>query len=177
MAGRTRRSDPADDVAPLSGDELAKRVKESDSFDEEAALAAAELAEGDTEEKLAELHDLQTRRGYWHGSGAGNKRYETLRDELTSPLEDGPRYFVDDDGVKRVAVRQQQEPVDVDGDALEQEIGDDEALLDAVMPRKVDKTAFKHAVQDGRISSDVLVKVARIRRNKPFVRFLSASAE
>jgi hypothetical protein len=172
------RTEPADDVAPLSAEEIADRVAQGEQFDKQAAIAAAVEAGDSLDDLLAELQEVQYEKGKWtNDTGEGKRRYDTLRDEVTQELEGlGSAYFVGYDGAKYYAVRRQAEPVEVDGDLLAAEISDDEALLDAVMPRSVDKKAFKLAVQDGRITSDVLVKVASIKPSKPYVQFVAPDA-
>jgi hypothetical protein len=125
--------------------------------------AQAKVSDLDTEELLSRLLEVQSnRRGL-------ESEYELLRSEGAEALEDGPRYFIGPDGCKWYATRGQASTLDIDEDALLAEL--DEALLDQVMPRKLNKTAFKEACETERISAATVARVARLKPNQPFVKF------
>lgn len=154
-------------------DDLQQRILEGDTQQEVRELIAEAVeAEPDTEDLIAELARVQGEKGRWGKTGDRYKQYVQLREEVTDALVDGPRYFIDHDGVKQVAVRLQAEPVEVDVDLLAQEI--DESVLADIAPRKVDKDRFKAAVAAGRIKPAVLLKVARIKPSAPYVKFYQA---
>jgi hypothetical protein len=174
---------PEDDVRPLTGEEIAERVRKGEPTPEYQEFlaeleATAQPADMDTEELLNRLQPLQAQRSYY-SNGEGNKLYEKLRDEAAERLEEtGPRYYVGEDGVKRYAVRQQSHPLEVSVSELIAEYGEDNPeLLDRIAPRKVDRDQFKRAVATGKVSAEVLLRVARFKHSKPFVRFVAPGLE
>lgn len=131
----------------------------------------AQPASSDTEDELLWLERLQAKR---RKDPAVEREYERLRDSLAARLEkEGPRYYIDNEGIKRYAYAVVPEPVEVDVDLLieaelEREITYE--TLDAVAPRKVDKEAFRRAVAAERIPKKVLVKVATVTRGTAYVK-------
>lgn len=140
--------------------------------DDKELIAEAVAAIEDTEELLAKLERVQGERGLWTSdNGAHNLEYLALRDAAAVVLESGPRYFIDADGAKRVAVRQQSEPIDIDL-AILSEIPPE--IIDKVAPRKIDTEAFKRNVANGKIPAKAFVKHSKIRHVDPHVRFILA---
>jgi hypothetical protein len=134
--------------------------------------AKATPADKDTEQKLRELDRMVISR---RKDPEREREYERLRDEMAAQLaEEGPRYYIDDDGVKRYAFTVQPEPVEVDVDgllAMYEEGTLSREVLDAVAPRKVDKEQFRRATAGGKITQAQLLKVAKIRKGTAHVKF------
>lgn len=156
-------------------EDLAARIVQGDTQQDVTELIKEATPAGpDTEETLASLARVQGARGRWNKTGDLYEVYTRLRDQATDALVDGPRYFIDADGVKRYAVRLQAEPVEVDEELLAQEVSP--AVLAEVAPRKVDKDLFKRAVAAGRIKPATLLKVAKVKPSAPYVKFYTADA-
>lgn len=134
--------------------------------------ASAQPAEGDTEAMLRELDELASRR---RPNKALEKRYEILRNTLAARLEqEGPRYYLDSNGIKRYAYASVPEPIDVDVPAL---VDLDESgqlkrgVLDTVAPRKVDKEEYRMAVARGDITQEQFLATSTLGRGTPRVLF------
>lgn len=137
-----------------------------------AELAAtATPADGDTEEMLLRLDTLQARR---RKNPVLEREYETLRDTLAARLgAEGPRYYLDNDGVKRYAYAVVPEPIEVDVDALcaMDERGElKEGVLEKVAPRKADKEEYRKAVGRGDITREQFLASATITKGTPYVK-------
>jgi hypothetical protein len=130
----------------------------------ERITAEATAADLDTEDKLLLLQRLT------EDQRRLRIEYEALRDDVVELLEGQPRYFISESGAKWYATVEQTEPLKVDLELLLEEI-DSEELLDEIAPRKVNTTAFKQAVMTGRISNETLLKVGKLSKNRPFVKF------
>lgn len=91
-----------------------------------------------------------------------------LKEEIL-PMLNGSRYFVGQDGQKYYGYRVTPEPIDVDLDLLDELV--DPQIVSEIVDRKVNKAAFKKAVETKRISTEVFVKVAKKRRQDPHIRF------
>lgn len=124
---------------------------------------------------LAELEWIQGQKGRWADTGDLGKLYKELRDEAVSHLDMGPRYFLDDDGVKTIAVRQQSMRTVVDLDVLMAAIKDED-LLDQIAPRKLDAEGYKRAVATGKIPDALFVKATKLVPSAAFVKFIRADA-
>lgn len=159
-----RKNPPLDPEAAA----LIRKRKIEDKEIIQEAVAAIE----DTEELLTKLERVQGERGLWTSdNGVHNLEYLALRDAAAVALESGPRYFIDADGAKRVAVRQQSEPVEIDL-AILSEIPPE--IIDKVAPRRIDAEAFKRNVANGKIPAKAFVKHSRIKYVEPHVRFILA---
>ena len=151
-----------------------KKEPETKEQMEARMVAAASKAEIDTEARLAELlarkRDIDVPKD-------DQAAYERLRDELTPQLlREGPRYFIDYDGVKRVAYAVQPEPVDVDLPNLKALVAAGkltEADLERLAPRKVDKEVFRRYLATEKISPHDALKVARITKGTAYVKFVT----
>jgi len=134
--------------------------------------AMAQQASPDIEAMLVQLDRLAALR---RKDPEVERRYEQLRDELAGILgEEGPRFYLDDKGVKRVAYRVQPEKIQVDIAKLNEMAANgeiDEELLERVAPRKADLEALRSAVAAGRMTSAQLLKVARMSKGTAHVRF------
>lgn len=152
--------------------------EESEEDFTERMIRTAEPAVGDTETRLLELQNMQAKR---RKDPQLERRYEMLRDELAAQLKaEGPRYYIDNDGVKRYAFTVTPEPVDVDLDGLIQAELDQEIsyeTLDQVAPRKVDKEAFRRAVATERIPKALLLKIAKIVPGTAYVKTATPDEE
>ena len=137
-------------------------------------VAAAGEAGPDTEAKLADLLDAQ---GRVTVPPERKDAYEELRDALTPQLlREGPRYFVDHDGVKRVAYAVQPEPVDVYVAGLKALVANGKLTvedLDKIAPRKVDKEVFRRYLATEKIAPHDALKVARISKGTAYVKFVT----
>lgn len=140
--------------------------------DDRDVYNAAEAAEDDLEAVLSELEIIQGERGRWTSKkGDMYLEYERLRKRATELLgDDGPRYFLDRDGSKMVAVKQQAEPVVIDPEILEHLPVD---VVDEIAPRKISNSKVQRAWR--RIPTKLLVKYAHVKQNEPFVRFIRAT--
>ena len=137
-------------------------------------VASAGVAGPDTEARLADLLD---RKNEITVPAERKADYEELRDALTPQLlREGPRYFVDHQGVKRVAYAVQPEPVDVYVRGLEALVAAGkltEADLDKVAPRKPDKEVFRRYLSTGKIEPSDALKVASISKGTAYVKFVT----
>lgn len=138
----------------------------------EEIIASAEEAPADLEALLIQLELVNRERSKWNEGKAGDQLYQELREQVTAELlTTGPRYFLDADGAKMVAVRQQSDPIEVNEELLKQLLPE---VYERVAPPTVDATLFRKAVSGGDIPVDVFVKVAKFKPNRPFVKFIPA---
>lgn len=148
-------------------------------------------ADRDTEGRLNYLHGLALRRRKDPDLEA---RYERERESLAEQLKaEGPRYFLDSDGVKRYAYRVQPESLEVDVDEFvaAHERGEmPEVDLDKVMPRSPNREALRRAIasrskvhlrpdgrKDGKIPAAIVAKTMRYVPGTAQVRFASEEDE
>lgn len=135
---------------------------------------AALPADADTEDKLLVLKRMVEARRKDPGADA---RYEALRDPLAEELkEHGPRYLVDDDGVKHYAYAVAPEIVVVNQAELEAMVAEgslDEAEYNRIAPRKVDKEALRRSISKkrGGLSPAQVVRAVKFRPGTAYVRF------
>lgn len=148
--------------------------KETKEQAEARYVAEAQQSDEDTENRLADLLELK---GKLDKPAELKKDYEDLRDALAPQLlAEGPRYFLDNESVKRVAYAVQPEPVDVDVDELEKLVKAGkltQADLDRLAPRKPDKEQFRRYLAQDRITPQDAVKVARITKGTAYVKFIT----
>lgn len=145
-------------------------------------MAEALPADADTEAKLRYLQRLQDVR---RKDPVIEAEYARLRDELARQIgQEGPRYYLDDHGVKRFAYIVQPEPLEYDVNELvkaKDEGRISEALLDELAPRKPNSEAIKQAAARGMkknprrpgLPPDVFVKVARKTKGTAYVKYSS----
>lgn len=133
--------------------------------------ATATRADMDTEDKLIHLEHLKDQ---LREDPVVKREYEALRDELAAQLErEGPRYYLDNMGVKRYAYAVVPEPIEVDVDELCRldEAGELKAgVLDQVAPRKADKERYRAAVQRGDITREQFLATAKVGRGTAYVK-------
>ena len=147
----------------------------------EAMERDATPAEADLEDKLLRLDAMAAQR---RKDPDLEKRYEALRDEVAEELKaTGPRYYLDEHGLKRYAFRVAPEKVEVDVEELVRQVeaGEIEVDLDKVAPRKVDAEQLKRAVAKGSrpanrgkpgvIPPEKFLKMARRKPGTAHVRF------
>lgn len=151
----------------------------------EAMQAEAQEADPDLEDRLKALDSIAAQRRKDPDLEA---RYEQLRDELQAELkETGPRYYLDEHGLKRYAYRVAPEKLAIDVDDLVAmvEAGEIDVDLDKVAPRKIDGEQMKRAIRKGSVAAakkaaipkggippEKLVKLGRIVPSAaPHVRF------
>lgn len=94
--------------------------------------------------------------------------YEELRDEVTPDLDEA-QFFIDENGVKRVAYRVSPENTVVNAELLASYVS--EEVINEVTERKVKTPAFWQAVKAGRIDESVAARVAKLVPATPHVRF------
>lgn len=124
--------------------------------------AQAQDADPDTESKLARLRQVTKEKD------ALEAERVKLRDELAPALE-GPRYFIDAEGVKRFGYVLQTEEEIIDLDKLSGYVS--EETVDAVSKRVPDREAFRKAVARGDIPVETAAKVVRYKPKAASVRF------
>ena len=133
--------------------------------------AKATPATADTEGKLIALDAMMARRRKDPDLEAA---YEALRADLVAQLKaEGPRYFLNADGLKQYAFAVQPEPLDVDVDALikmYEEGGLSLETLDKVAPRRADREAFRREVAKGNITQAQLLASTKLRQGTPHVK-------
>lgn len=166
---------PARRRKPALDPEAAALLTPPRAPDDTVIIKGSSRADEDTETVLSELQIYQAERWRWTSdNGDLNQEYERLRNKATELLVDGPRYFLDHNGVKQVAVRGQAEPVRIDPEILEYL---SPAVVEKVAPRKIDTTAFKRAVARQDVPTKLFVKYAKVHQSAPFVRFIRADAD
>jgi hypothetical protein len=137
----------------------------------EELKATSTKADADTEELLVHLEEIQARR---RKDPALEREYEDLRATLVARLkEGGPRYYLDNMGLKKYAYLVEPEPVEIDVAALcalDEEGKLKAGVLDAVAPRKADKEAFRRAVGRGDITREQFLATAKVTKGTPYVR-------
>ena len=175
MGRRRAQAEPAK-LPQVTVDDLNETAKDEVTDDELIAIAqrsAGDMSE-DTEEAIEELFVLQARKAYFNDAQPGGKRYKELRELVTKRLaEGGPRLF-SHRGRKFVAVRKQAIPVEYRDEVVLEEFAGKPELLDQIMPRKIDKTAFKRACQRGDITPAQLAAICYFGKgNAPFVRYIT----
>lgn len=139
----------------------------------EAIAEQATQVDPDLMDMLARLEVLAARR---RKDPALEAEYERLRNAASAIINDtGPRWFLDEDGHKRIAYRQAPMNVDVELDELVRQVaeGEIDVDLDTVAPRKVNKEELKKAVATGRIPAAKFLRMATLREGTAFVRFSS----
>lgn len=113
-------------------------------------IARATPAPPDTEDALIELRKMVLAR---REDPVLKTRYEALRDQLAAQLRrEGPRYFINDEGIKQYAYTVAGESVETSVEALDQlrkagEISDE--LFEELCPRDVDKESLRKAIARG----------------------------
>lgn len=150
-------------------------------------IAAAQPASKDTEENLVLLRKMVLAR---REDPILKARYEHLRDDLARQLKaEGPRYFINDEGVKQYAYTVASETVETSVAALEALFAAGEiskALFEELCPRGVDKDALRTAIARGAnprsrkegIKPEHVAKIARIvPYGTPYVAFADAQPE
>lgn len=137
----------------------------------EEVKAQAYLADQSTEDQLYELAQLMAAR---RKDPTIESRYEVLRNTLAAQiLEEGPRYFVDDDGHKRYAWAVQPEPIQIDMSELTELFESGKLTYEQyeeAAPRKADKTAIRRFVANQTIETEDLIKIASLSKGTAFVR-------
>lgn len=153
-------------------DPEAKALVAPDTLTEEQIIEFAEPLPEDTEDLLGKLQRIQGVRSQWtNENGTYNQEYEALRDAASELLKDGPRYFIDAEGIKMVAARQQATRLVVNPKILAILPAD---LIDKVAPRKIDNEQFKRAVKNGKIKTKDLLRYAELVDNAAHVKFIRA---
>lgn len=132
----------------------------------------AQPADRDTEAMLRELSALATLR---RKDPLIEDRYEELRDILSARLKkEGPRYYLDEHGVKWISYPVNVEKVFVDENVLRQ-LHEQGVLTDVqfelVMPRKVNVEYFKKLVAKKVITDETVNRIATIVPGTSHVRF------
>ena len=101
--------------------------------------------------------------------------YEALRDEIAAILAvEGPRYYLDTNGVKRYAYVLSPEPVIINVDELikmrhEDLISEDD--LDLAAPRKASPDGYKRLSSRTMFTNAMIVRSSRIGKGTAHVRF------
>lgn len=130
--------------------------------------AVAERADLDTEDKLVLLEGMMAE---LRPDPQLKARYERLRDQLVAQLRrEGPRYFIDPQGVKRFAYAVTPETVEVDVAELQHmhKRGElTEEVLDEVAPRKLDRDGFRRAASRGKRGGLTRQQVAKVSQIVP----------
>lgn len=145
--------------------------------------AIAKDADGDTEDRLVQLESLQTRR---RADPELEARYERLRNDVARQLGDeGARWFLDDDGNKRLAfvVRPETTVLDVQtAIELHAEGLISSEMLDMIAPRKQSLEGIRRAVtakegSPSRLSAKQVRQLLRFNPGTPYVRFADPEGE
>jgi hypothetical protein len=150
-------------------------TSQDDEADRRQKLYESALpAHPDMEDKLYALKNMVEAR---RKDPQAETRYEALRDDLAKDLaEHGPRYLVDDDGVKYYAYAVAPEIVIADQHVIEQmvEAGTlSQEEFDRIYPRKLDKEALRRSIAKktgGRTGAQVVASV-RFRKGTAYVKF------
>lgn len=134
--------------------------------------AKATKAPEDVEAALVRLDYLAD---YRRKDPAIEAEYETLRNKLAKLLgAEGPRYYLDLDGVKRYAYVVAPEPVEIDVAALiamnkAGELSDE--ILEKIAPRKADKDAYRREATARRLTRKQIVDSSKVTKGTAHVRF------
>jgi hypothetical protein len=144
---------------------------EVDSAREQMALAARP-ADRELTEMIKELNRLTVAR---RRKPKDELAYEQLRDLVAQCLsEEGPRYYVDDDGRKQYAYAVTPEPIEVNMAELTAAFWEGkltEETMDKIAPRRINTPEFKRAVDTGVVDQDLLVRSTKFRKGTPFVKY------
>lgn len=151
--------------------------------DDDAALLAKRMkvavpADGDTEDRLVQLEAMQAKR---RKDADLEARYEQLRNQVARQLGDeGARWFLDDEGNKRMAfvVRPEGTTLDVDtAVALYEEGLISREMLDLIAPRKQNLDGIRKALTSPagsgtRLTPTQVRQLLSFDKKTPYVRFV-----
>lgn len=149
-------------------------------------MAAAQPADLDTEDALRTLRKMVIAR---REDPVEKARYEALRDQLATRLKsEGPRYFINDEGVKQYAYTVAPEGVETSVAALKALLDEGEIsaeLFERLCPREVDKDELRTAIARGAnprsrregLKPQHVARVARIVPRTAYVAFADAQPE
>jgi hypothetical protein len=132
----------------------------------------ARPAEGDIELSIRRLDELAAAR---RKDPDIEKEYEDLRDLLVEIIElEGPRYYLDSDGVKRYAYAVTPEPVEIFTEELIKMAGEgliSEEELDLAAPRKASPDGYRRLSMKDTFTNAMIVRTSKIGKGTAHVKF------